>query len=282
MRDAQLRIQDLDLSNDQKNFLLDLIPSLQRDVGERVISVILFGSAVKGGFSKEVSDFDMIIVVDDDVSSRQVSVLDSKVQSLVEKHGIASSTAKGFKGIPQFIMAQTGMFTSQFICRRRDFISGTFTRIFSANPLLAKLLSPSGQVLGGVLKGSKTVHGEDLASEVKVAKPTNLDVMKSLIMNELLVGLSLFYYPLTENATKLAMEATKWSAHMAGYMTTGESKSLAEAVEVLASKGISLDHLKRLEKLRRNYGPDLSFIFSAPKAIAGIHLSLLEGPREYH
>lgn len=264
------------ISNNQNNFLLDLIPSLQGDVGERVISVILFGSAVKGGFSKEVSDFDMIIVVDDDVSSRQVSVLDSKVQSLAEKHGIAGSTAKEFKGIPQFIMAQTGMFTSQFICRRRDFVYGKFTRIFSANPILAKLLSPSGQVLGSVLKGSRTVYGEDLVSGMEMPKPTNLDVVKSLVMNELLVGLSLFYYPLTKNATKLAMEATKWSAHMAGYMTTGESKSLAEAVEALASKGISLDHLKHLEELRRNYGPDLSFILSAPKAIASMHISVLD------
>ncbi|UCD92305.1 MAG: nucleotidyltransferase domain-containing protein [Methanobacteriota archaeon] len=276
MKRGSLLIQDLDLQENQKDYLSDLVPHLQTQIGDRLLSIVLFGSVVKGGFTKGISDFDMIIVVDDTVDSGLMRTIVKEAQSLAKKHGIVSSIEDEFEGIPQFIMAQTGMFTSQFICRRRDFVSGKFTKIFGANPLLAKLLSPSSQVLGSVLKGSRTVYGEDLASEIEVTESTRFDIVKSLIMNELLVGLSLFYYPFSKNATKFAMEATKWSAHMAGYMATGESRSLTGSVEVLASKGISLDHLKRLEELRNNYGPNLSFILSAPKAIASMHISMLD------
>lgn len=276
MKGGTLRTQDLNLSENQTEYLSDLVSSLQEQIGDKLLSIILFGSAVKGGFIKGISDFDMIIVVDDSIPSKQIRTLTSEVQSLSEKHGVVSSTTEEFEGIPQFIMTQTGMFMSQFICRRRDFVSGRFSKIFGANALLAKLFSPSSTVLGGALKGSRTVYGEDLVSRMEIPSPRKLDVLKSLIMNEILVELSLFYYPFAKNATKMAMEASKWNVHMASYLLTGESKSLPESIETVTERGIVSDHLIRLEKLRGKYEPDLSFIVSTLKAIGRIHLFLLE------
>jgi hypothetical protein len=273
--DDNLRIHNLDMPEKERRFLADLVSRCQGKIGDELISILLFGSAVKGGFVEGVSDFDMIIVVDDGMTSGEMNDLASEVERASSEHDMVGSTSEGFRGIPRFIMRESGMFVSYFICREGEFVSADFSRIFHTNPLLMKLIVPKGIVFGNVLKGLERVYGKDVVSVARMPRPTKLDILKSVVMNELLVLLSLIYHPFTQDATKLAMEATKWSVFTASYWMTGESRSLSEGIGILSEEGISAEHLRRLDELRKEYRRDWSFAFSTLKEIPKIHFSLL-------
>ena len=244
-------------------------------VGERLVSVILFGSVIKGGVTKAVSDFDMILIVDDSVTASQIRRLEATVSSIGNMHEIVGSSSKEFEGIPMFIMRESGMFMSCFICRETDFISGNFSKTFGANPLLVRLIVPSGIVFRSALGGSRTIYGKDLTSRMEMPPLSSLDIIRSLVMNELLALVSLFYHLFTENATKIAMEASKWSIYTASYLLTEESRSLSDSIVTLLERGIQTDHLQRLCTLRTEYKRDLPFAISTLKSIADIHFFLL-------
>lgn len=275
--DDNFRIHNLDMPEKERRFLADLVSRCQGKIGEELVSVLLFGSAVKGGFVEGVSDFDMIIVVNDGLTSGEMNDLASEVERTSSEHDMVGSTSEGFRGIPRFIMRESGMFVSYFICREREFLSGDFSRIFHANPLLMRLIVPKGIVFGNVLKGLERAYGKDVVSDARMPSPTKTDVLKSMVMNELLVLLSLIYHPFTQDATKLAMEATKWSVFAASYWMTGESRSLSEGIGILSEKGISAGLLRRLDELRNEYRRDWSFTFSTLKEIPKIHFFLLKG-----
>ncbi len=57
-----------------------------------LVSVVLFGSAAKGGFSGGVSDVDLIIVVPDDASPGTRDLLREAVIRLETSHGLRSAT----------------------------------------------------------------------------------------------------------------------------------------------------------------------------------------------
>lgn len=134
---------------------------------------------------------------------------------------------------------------------------------------------PSSIIIGSVLKGVKTVYGKGLVPIAEVPAPKRRDILKSLILNELLVVLSLFYHSPTVNATKMAMDASKWTIHAASYLVTGESKSLEDSMEVLFNGVGIARHLERFGELRKRYRNDLSFSLSALGTDARVHLFLL-------
>ena len=236
---------------------------------------MLFGSVVKGGAIRGLSDLDVVLVLLDSVSDEQLKSLEAELIKLTESHGIATPESAAFKGIPGFVMREAGMFKSCFVCRERDLRSFDFSRVFGANLFLTKLIVPSSIVLGDVLSAARTVYGRDVVSSLRIPRPTRLDVLRSMLMNELLAALAVFYYPFSENATKLAMEAVKWSVYNASYVLTGESKSLSESMHVLAGRGISPAHFEELKELRRGYRSTPSFTLSSLAVIARIHMSLL-------
>ncbi len=240
-----------------------------------LVSLILFGSVIKGGAVKGVSDFDMVFVIKNKMSSKKIEVLRSYLSSTCSSHGIADSSSMDFKGIPKFVMRETGMFASHIICMENDLLSMNFSRIFDTNPLLSALIVPSNLVIGSVLRESKTVYGRNLLSSLVVSRPKKLDILKSMLMNKLIVLLSLFY-GFKDNSTKLAMEATKWSIYNASYLMTEGSKPLSESIDLLAGKGLELPQLGRLLELRRVYRRNLRFTILAIAIIARLHLFLLD------
>jgi len=268
------------LSKETITYLDNLLRICNEIVKENLISILLFGSMVKGGFIKGVSDFDTIVVVDDRVTKNQIINIGQRISSMMDATSASISEPKYFEGIPKIIMKESGMFVSPFVCRESEFISGDFSKIFHTNPILGKLLVPSPIVIGSVLKSSMTAFGKNLIPIVKTKDPSPLDILKSLKMNELLILLSLFYLPFTKNATKLAMEATKWSVYNASYILTKDAMSLENSIELLNEAQIASSHLEQLKKLRTDYRNNILFALSSLIAILRIHYFLFERRRD--
>lgn len=270
----ELNIKGLTLSIDQIRFLNETITGTQRITNGGLVSLILFGSVVKGGAVIGVSDFDMILVVGDGVSAAKITELKSHLASVCSARDIADSASLIFEGIPKFVMRETGMFVSHIVCRERDFLSMSFSKVFDTNPIISRLIVPSSIVMGSVLGESRIVFGKDIVPSMKLPRSNRLDILRSLLMNELLVVLSIFY-SFTYNSTKLAMEATKWSVYNAMYLLTGESKSLADSIRLLTDLGHSPSHLERLLSLRREYRRDTRFNLSSFGSVARVHLFIM-------
>lgn len=220
---------------------------------------------------KGLSDIDVVLVLDDATTPSQLEELRSKALLLGRDYGATGMGSGDFEGIPRLMLDESGMFVSPFVCTREDFLSSNFSETFHANPILTRLLVPCNIVWGSILRESKTVYGEDIASRIKTPRVTRADVMKSFLLNELLVLLSLFYSPFTHNATKLALEACKWSVYSTSYLITGRSESIAVSVENLKRSGIAADFLVEFERLRGEYRHSPTFIVSALSGVASVH-----------
>jgi predicted nucleotidyltransferase len=100
---------------------LDAVIQACTQAGHSLVSVLLFGSVAKGGFSS-ISDVDLIIVVPDDArreSKRQVREMVARLE-----------TVHGFRPTARHSAAQArveravGHLFSCFVCTRSDLLSG--------------------------------------------------------------------------------------------------------------------------------------------------------------
>src|SRR5438876_12458653 len=91
--------------------------------GAPLVSVVLFGSAAKGGFSGDVSDVDVIIVVSDDTSRAKRLRLGEDVARLEILHELRPATTHSHRGLRARIERAVGHGISCFVCTRSDLIS---------------------------------------------------------------------------------------------------------------------------------------------------------------
>src|SRR2546426_4218602 len=75
-----------------RTYIEALVQTCAQD-GSPLVSVVLFGSAAKGGFSGGVSDVDVIIVVSDDASRAKTLRLGEDVARLETLHELRPATA---------------------------------------------------------------------------------------------------------------------------------------------------------------------------------------------
>ena len=73
-----------------------------------LVSVVLFGSAAKGGFSGDISDVDLIIVLSDDASRALRRRLGEEFARLEAVHGLRSATAHSPGGLRALIERAVG------------------------------------------------------------------------------------------------------------------------------------------------------------------------------
>src|SRR6266498_1257705 len=111
-----------------QTYIEALVQTCAQD-GTSLVSVVLFGSAAKGGFSGEVSDVDLIIVVSDDEPRAKRRRLGEDVARLEAFHGLRPDTPHSPGGLRALIDRVMGHGFSCFVCTRSDAISGDVGRV---------------------------------------------------------------------------------------------------------------------------------------------------------
>jgi len=89
---------------------------VQRSVticGAHLRSVVLFGSAARGQFSKDISDIDVILVVSDDTPNQVVRKLDTELERFEENQGPMKHRSHFLK----LFSYKTALFRSHFVVR---------------------------------------------------------------------------------------------------------------------------------------------------------------------
>jgi predicted nucleotidyltransferase len=235
-----------------------------------LVSVVLFGSAAKGGFSDDVSDVDLIIVVSDAASRAMRHRLGEEVTQLETLHGLRPTTTPSPGSLRARIERAVGHGASCFVCTRSDLISGDVTRVLDLRPWEAPFVDRI--VFASIVASATTVWGEDLLPRVPVPPVRRLDVFKALFGFSSQVFLSAMTFPVLPDATKYAMGALKHSLHSCYFCYHGRTAALDEEVDFFHRRLGASQTLVDLLALRGEYRRSFAFVIGCLPALARLHL----------
>ncbi len=127
---------------------------------------MIFGSVAKGGFSP-VSDVDLLVVLADE-PWKEKKRLEHDLAALELEHKLRERPKSKRELILTVVDRVACQFKSQFVCYKRDFISGNSAAVFGINPVLESLLLTTRIAFANVVMSARTAWGEELLSQVRV------------------------------------------------------------------------------------------------------------------
>ena len=252
-----------------RTYLDALVQTCAQD-GPVLVSVVLFGSAAKGGFSGEVSDVDLIIVLSDDASRTQKRRLAEDVARLEVVHGLRPAATHSPGGPWALIDRVMGHGFSCFVCTRGDVISGDVGRVLDLRPV--ETLFVDRIVFASIVVSAVTVWGEDLLPRVAVPSIRRLDVFKALFGFLGQVFASAVTFPALPEATKYAMGTLKHSLHSCFFCYHARTAPLEEEVDFFQRRLGPSQTLAELLALRRKYRPSFAFVIRCLPALVRLHV----------
>lgn len=236
----------------------------------RLASLVVFGSAARGGFSDAVSDVDLIVVLADGASAADRARVQAAVARLEVAHGLAEE--QGPRGrLEAFVGRAGGNTLSCFVCTRSDLLSGSVARVLGLRPAEAALVDRI--VFASIIGSGRTIWGEDLLPRVPVPPIRRLDVFKALFGFLNLLALITASYALLPDPTRHAMGALKRSLHSCYFChhlrTDALEREVAFFLERLGESGT----LRELLFLRAGYRESPSFVLRCAREVVKLHLA---------
>ena len=236
----------------------------------RLVSLILFGSAVTGGFSPAVSDVDLILVLPDDASSYDRLRLRNDVARFEILHGIREAPARPPRPLEVLFDRLTANVRSFFVCTRGDLFSGDVARILDIPPFQASFVDRV--VVPSIVGSGVTVWGEDLLPYVPLAPIRRRDVFKALFGLSSQALLCIAAFPLLPSATKYAMSMLKHAVHSCFFCYHGYPAALKDEVAFFQQFRPTSKVMAQLLDLRREDRPSFAFVARCLPAIVRLHL----------
>jgi len=235
-----------------------------------VVSVVLFGSAAKGGFSDGASDVDALIVLEDGATREDRNRLLDEVSRLEVSHGLRAPAVRPKTALETFAERAGGNALSSFICTRRELLSGDVTRVLGLRP--AEALFVDRIVFATIIASAVTVWGEDLLPRVPVPSVRRLDVIKAFFAFSNQVLLSVAAFCVLPDATKYAMGTLKRSLHSCFFCYQLRTASLEEEVAFFRRAIGDNPTLEELLALRKQYRRSFAFALRCLPTLARLHL----------
>jgi hypothetical protein len=230
-------------------------------------SLVVFGSAVTGGWAKGLSDVDLILVVPDGASRDHRSRLQKTVERMQQLHGLDHGGPQG--ALVKLIETVTASIHPVFVCTRADLLSGDIGRILDLPRWQAACVDRG--VLGHIVSSGITVFGEELLPHVPVAPVRRIDVCKAFfsLFNQAAVCVAV--YPLFPNATKYAMGVLKRSVHNCFYCYERRRSSLEDEARFLLQRLGPNATVTQMLALRREYRKSFPFVLACLPALVRLH-----------
>lgn len=252
-----------------QTYLEALVQTCAQDAAP-LVSMVLFRSAAKGGFSGEVSDVDLIIVVSDDAPRAQRSRLADDVARLEALHGLRPATTHSPGRLRMFIERVMSHGFSCFVCTRGDLISGDVARVLGVRRLEAPFIDRI--VFATIVASAVTVWGEDLLPQVAVPSVRRLDVLKAFFTFSNQVLLSAVAFPVLPDATKYASGALKHSLHSCFFCYHQRTAAVEEEVDFFERRMGPSQTLVDLLALRRESRRSFAFVIRCLPTIVRLHV----------
>jgi predicted nucleotidyltransferase len=248
---------------------VDAIAGVADQHGIPLVGIIVFGSAVTGGFADHVSDVDLILVIADSAAPDTAFQLRQEVDRIESSHGFRVAGDSGSGVLEQWLRRITANVRSYFICTRSDLISGDPARLLGIPATQAFFVDRA--VIPNIVNSAVTVWGEDLLPLVPMPPIRRLDVFKAFfgLANQLLLTAAAF--PFVPSATQYAAGALKRSVHNCYFCYHLRTAALEDEIDFFRRdrKYAALDQLL---DLRREPRRSLRFVLRCIPTAARLHL----------
>lgn len=252
-----------------RRYLDALVQSRARD-GHPLTSLVLFGSAAKGGFAADVSDVDLIAVLADGATPSERERFGHELTRLEIAHGFRHAPARPRNRLEAFAERAGGNALSGFVCSRSDLLSGDVARVFGLRPAEALLVDRI--VFANVVASAATVWGEELLPLVPVPPVRRADVFKALFASTSQALLSIAAYPVMPDATRYAMGALKRALHGCYFCYHLRTAPLDDEIAFFDWRLGESRTRAELLAVRRHYRRSFSFTLRCLPTLVRLHL----------
>jgi predicted nucleotidyltransferase len=250
-----------------QRYLADLVQACSL-AGHPLVSIVVFGSAAKGGFTMAASDVDLLLVVADDSPQAVRRQLQALVQELETAHGFRTpAAADGL--LNAFLDKAGGNALSCFVCTRSDLLSGEVARVLSLPGPTAALVGRI--VLASILAPAITAWGEELLAQVSLPSIRRVDVFLACFNFVNLLLLTAAAYPWLSAPTKHAVGTLKRAVHSCYFCYCGQAAPLEEEVAFFDRQLGGSRTLAQLLELRSHYHESFGFVLRCLASLLRLH-----------
>ena len=216
-----------------------------------------------------VSDVDLILVVPDKATEKDMDLLRREVERIEILQGLRTHSAHDKPALERLLDRVTANVRSFFICRRGDLLSGDIGRILGLHP--AQTIFVDRVVLANIVTSGITVWGEELLPLVPVAPIRRLDTFKAFfgLFSTALPCVAIF--PVHPAMTKYAMGVLKRSVHNCFFCYELRRASLEEEINFFERRLGSSRTLAQLLALRSQYRPSFTFVVCCIPTLVRLH-----------
>ncbi|CAN5731640.1 hypothetical protein BH23GEM9_BH23GEM9_20430 [soil metagenome] len=259
---------------------LDAVADTCTADGLQLTALVVFGSAVTGGYRESASDVDLIVVLADGARREDRRRARAHVQRLELLHGLRDEDPALSEGrLAAWVRSITANVRSFFVCTRADLLSGDVARILDIPRTQAVFVDRV--VVPSIVGSGLTVWGEDLLPHVPLPAIRRGDVFKAFFgfWNQAL--LSAAAYPVVPAATGFAMATLKRSVHNCYFCYHLRPAALEDEVAFLRQRvgGGSTRHvnhtdrtLDELMELRHEPRRSFGFVLRCLPVLVRLHL----------
>lgn len=250
---------------------IDEVIQIADESSPDIVSVSIFGSVAKGSFSQSVSDVDLIVALRDEVPQKMKQIISLDLAALELKHGLRKHPNSKLETVYSKFDRMVGQFKSQFVCYKRDLLSGNTAAVFDINPLAESFILSTQIGFANIVTSAKTIWGEDFLHHIHLPTLTKGHLAKNCLSFLLLNACALLGYPILPNATKYSMSVLKWMLHNCYFCYTSKSATIEDKIEFFRAK-IRGNTFSELLCLRREYRPSLRFIKDCFRALVQLYV----------
>ncbi|MBD3353280.1 MAG: hypothetical protein GF364_17500 [Candidatus Lokiarchaeota archaeon] len=257
----------VDLPEEICPYLHDINRMIQSQIGfENIYTIILFGSYAREDHTKN-SDIDLLIVIKDQFFSEHSKSFREKLEKIslgIElKHGLKFQRTGYITAVLNVVEKTTGMFVSHFICSKSDWENQIFHKIFNVNHFLSSLIAPGDIVLKNMSKSYMILYKEQKTPDIKQSI-SFIQLLKSLIMTELIAVGSIVIFPLWNNIVKYSLESFKWSIRNSYLYLFDKHASMKSMRNFFTKTAISQGFFDKFLRLRHKFERDVKFALRCP------------------
>jgi predicted nucleotidyltransferase len=245
-----------------------------------IVSIWIFGSASIGGFSSPVSDVDLMIVLEDDVTQDVKSDIRCEFEALERKHGLGKFPNGRLEHLSALFDQKIGGFKSLTLCYRRDLLSGNVSAVFEANAL-AEFVNNTTHLFcfASIVNSAHTIWGEDLIARIPIPAITNKQFSKMLITHFLRNTFAFLVYPILPNGTKYSMAILKGFLHNCYFVYKAKGAPIQDEIHFFRTKIGESKVLAQLLSLRETYRPSPGFIIRCFQVLVRLYAVTLKENR---
>ncbi len=255
------------------SYLDKVVVAAKNICGSNLLSVVLFGSAVAGGYVEGVSDIDLMLLLSDKTPDLDLRTLDRELDRIKAVSGPLKNRGRLLKTFAR----RTALFKSHFILRHSTLKSLDHdllvreARGFDV-PLGRFLvpLAPTGLVLSNVMKGAVVVYGEDLLGTAQIPAQESSSIVQAFVASLAVSVFGAVASLLSSDGTMFSLESVKWFL-LDLQSFKHETRGLSEALRGIEAQGPS-PILRQFKDLRQKYRWSLPFAFLCPIYLAYIFL----------